>query len=431
MMGKLHPLLPAYRLAWWLAQPLAQPFLARRAARGKEDPARIGERRGIAGLARPDGRLVWMHGASVGEGLALLPLVERMQALGFVVLVTTGTVTSANVLAARLPPGALHQFVPLDAGPFMRRFVDHWQPELVLLAESELWPNLLLAAKQRGIAVALVNARMSARSFRRWSRAKGFIRAVLGCVDLCLAQSTEDAGRFSALGAQRTEVCGNLKFDAAPLPVDAAALAALRQWIGERRCWIAASTHEGEETEILGAHSTLAMVFPDLLTIIAPRHPARGGAIAALGLGNGLQAARRSLGERSGAQTQIYVCDTLGELGLLYSLDAPVFIGKSLASGGGQNPIEAARLGSAILHGPAVGNFAEAFALLDAVGAARPVTDGWSLASELGVLLARASARDAMGQRGRLAMEAQRGAADAILRALAPVLAASAPDQSR
>lgn len=430
MTGGLHPLLPAYRLAWWLAQPLAQPFLARRAAKGKESAARIGERRGIAGLARPDGRLVWMHGASVGEGLALLPLVERMQALGFVVLVTTGTVTSADVLAARLPARALHQYLPLDAGSFMRRFLDHWKPELALLAESELWPNLLLAARQRNLPVALVNARMSARSFGRWSRAKGFIRAVLGCVDLCLAQSTEDAERFSALGARRAEVCGNLKFDAAPLPVDAAALAELRQWIGERRCWVAASTHEGEETKILGAHATLAMVFPDLLTIIAPRHPARGGAVAALGAASGLQAARRSLGATVGARTQVYVCDTIGELGLLYSLDAPVFIGKSLAGGGGQNPIEAARLGTAILHGPDVGNFAEAFALLDAAGAARPVSDGWSLASELGVLLARASARDAMGQRGKLAMDAQRGAADSIMRALAPLLAERAADQS-
>lgn len=428
MKGRLHPLLLAYRCAAWLARPLMPRFLRRRQANGKEDGARLGERCGLAGLARPAGRLVWMHGASVGEALALLPLVALVQAQGFGVLVTTGTVTSAQVLAQRLPQGALHQYVPLDAAAYVRRFFDTWRPDLIVLAESELWPNLLLAAKAQHIPVALVNARMSARSFRRWGLAKGFAGALLGCVDVCLAQSQQDAGRLSHLGAGHVEVCGNLKYDAAALPADPAALGALRQSIGGRPCWVAASTHAGEEALCLDAHRALVARFPDLLTILAPRHPARAGAIAPLVAAAGLQLAQRSRGDEVTALTQVYLCDTMGELGLLYRLNAPVFLGKSLGGAGGQNPIEAALLGNAILHGPAVANFADIYRLLDEAGGARPVHDAGSLASALAALLVSPGARAAMAQRGAGAIAAQRGAADAVMRALAPWLAGRTPD---
>ena len=235
-----------------------------------------------------------MHGASVGEALALLPLVDRMQARGFHVLVTTGTVTSAQVMAQRLPPGALHQYAPLDAAAYMRRFLGAWKPSLILLAESELWPNLLLEARRRAIPVALVNARMSARSQQRWGRARGLIGALLGGVTLCLAQSRQDAQRLASLGAQNVAVTGNLKFDAAPLPADAAALDALRQAIGHRPLWIAASTHDGEEAVALAAHKAVAVIFPNFLTILAPRHAARGAAIAQLAAASRLPITRRS-----------------------------------------------------------------------------------------------------------------------------------------
>jgi 3-deoxy-D-manno-octulosonic-acid transferase len=417
-----HPLLLLYRLAWALARPLLPLVLARRRARGKEDAARLDERRGIASLARPPGRLVWMHGASVGEALALLPLVERMQALGFVVLVTTGTVTSARLLAERLPAGALHQYVPLDAGAYMRRFVETWRPELLVLTESELWPNMLLAARRAGIAAALVNARLSARSFARWSYAKGAIGALLRCIDACLAQTPADAERLTQLGAARVSVCGNLKYDAAPLPADAAALAALRAAIGARPCWVAASIHAGEDEIALAAHQALTAAFPDLLTILAPRHMARADETAALPAARSLSIARRSLGDVVASGVQVYLADTMGEMGLLYRLDAPVFMGKSLARGGGQNPIEPAVLGAAILHGPSVGNFADVYALLDEAGGAARVDSEAGLAKSLGDLLRDAHLRGAMGARAKAVVQSHGGAGDTIMAALTALL---------
>lgn len=417
-----HPLLLAYRLAWFVARPLLPLVLARRRARGKEDAARLGERRGIAGLPRPPGRLVWMHGASVGEALALLPLVDRMQASGFVVLVTTGTVTSARLLATRLPPGALHQYAPLDAGACMRRFLQTWKPGLLVLTESELWPNMLLEARRAGIPVALVNARLSARSFARWSRAKGAISALLRCIDVCLAQTPADAGRLTRLGAARVSVCGNLKYDAAPLPADTAALGALRVAIGARPCWVAASIHAGEDEMALAAHAALAAAFPDLLTILAPRHMARADAIATLPAARSLSIARRSLADAVAAGVQVYLADTMGEMGLLYRLNAPVFMGKSLARGGGQNPIEPAVLGAAILHGPSVMNFADVYALLDDAGGATRVDSEAALVKSLGDLLRDEHLRGAMGARAKAVVKTHGGACDAIVAALTPLL---------
>ena len=421
-----HPLLLLYRAAWRVAQPFAPWFLRRRLAQGKEDAGRLAERRGIAGLARPDGRLVWMHGASVGEALALLPLVHRVQAQGFHVLVTTGTVSSAQVMAQRLPPGALHQYAPLDAAAYMRRFLGTWNPSLILLAESELWPNLLLEARRRAIPVALVNARMSARSCQRWGRARGLINALLSGVTLCLAQSRQDAQRLASLGAQNVAVTGNLKFDAAPLPADAAALDALRQAIGHRPLWIAASTHDGEEAVALAAHKAVAVIFPNFLTILAPRHAARGAAIAQLAAASRLPITRRSQGGRIEARTQIYLCDTIGELGLLYRLGAPVFLGRSLTAStalGGQNPIEPAKLGCAILHGPHVSSFTEVYRLLDDANGAVRVDNAEALARELATLTASPGARQSLAQRAAAAVNTQAGAADATMRALAPLLA--------
>ena len=424
-MRRLHPLLLAYRLAWALARPLLPLLLARRQARGKEDAARLGERQGLAGLARPPGRLVWMHGASVGEALALLPLVERLQALGFVVLVTTGTVTSARLLASRLPPWALHQYVPLDAGAYMRRFLAAWKPEMLVLTESELWPNMLLEARRADVGVALVNARVSARSFSRWTYAKGAIGALLGCIDVCLAQTPADAERLTQLGARRVSVCGNLKYDAAPLPADAAALSALRAAIGARPCWVAASTHAGEEAMALAAHQSLAAAFPDVLTLIAPRHPARAEEIASFAAARGLTLARRSAGEPLDPRASAYLFDTMGELGLLYRLNAPVFMGKSLARGGGQNPIEPAILGAAIMHGPSVKNFADVYALLDNAGGARLVDGESALAAAVDELLRDKTLRDATGARAKAVVQNHGGAGDVIMAAVTSLLAHS------
>ena len=414
--------LALYRAAMRAATPFGAVFLEMRARKGKEDRARIAERRGISGAERPEGRLAWLHGASVGEGVALLPLVERLSARGLRVLVTTGTVTSARVLEGRLPAGAVHQYLPLDLPRYVARFLDHWQPDIAVLTESELWPNLIGEVSRRAIPLVIANARMSARSFARWRRLPGTIRDLLGRVDLCLAQSQEDAARFLSLGAPRVQVAGNLKYDSPPPAADPAEVASLRAGIGKRPVWAAVSTHEGEESAAAEAHQALAKKFPSLLTLIVPRHPARAPAIAEELKTRGLRTARRSERELPTAQTAVYLCDTMGEMGLFMRLAPVVFIGKSLSAQGGQNPIEAAKLGCAVLHGPHTANFAESYDLLDEARGAACVEDADALARGLGALLSDAAKLRAMGRAAQETMRGRSGAADAVMNAVEPFI---------
>lgn len=352
--------LALYRALGWGVTPLLPIFLGRRRARGKEHPLRWRERLGEAGIARPTGPLIWLHGASVGEALALLPLVLalRQTQSDVTLLVTTGTVTSAALLADRLPPGALHQFVPIDTPAAVGRFLTHWRPDLVLWTESDLWPTMLTQLKARGVPILLVNGRLSDRSFRRWQWARPVIRTLLGCFSNVLARGLEDAARFSALGAAKVQAAGNLKLAAAPLPVDDGVLAAARARLGDRPVLVAASTHPTEEALIASAHRTLTLDFPDLLTIIAPRHPQRGPEIAA-----DLAAPCRSRGADLPTQG-LYVADTMGELGLWYRLARVAVIGGSFIPHGGQNPTEAVRLGCPVIFGPHMENFREDAAAL-------------------------------------------------------------------
>ena len=416
--------LHAYRLLTALGTPLAEPFLAWRLRRGKEDAARIAERRGRAGAPRPPGRLIWLHGASVGEAVSLLPFVERILERGAHALVTTGTTTSAALLAKRLPEGALHQYAPLDSPFFMRRFLSHWRPDAALVAESELWPNMLIETKRAGLPIIMINGRISERSFRRWRRAPALIGALLGKFDLCLARSDDDAERLAALGARSVLVAGDIKFDAPALPADHRELAELSGLISGRQIWIAASTHEGEEAIAASAHKRLAEVFPDALTLIAPRHPERGEAVLRAVEAAGLSAALRSRGQRPSKGTAVYICDTIGELGLFYRLAGVVFVGKSFASGGGQNPIEPARLASAILHGPKVGNFSDVYAALDAAGGAMEIARPEDLGDALIALFANATRLRAMARAAGDTVEKRAGAVGRSMRALEPILPA-------
>ena len=411
-----------YRLLTALGTPLAFLFLSYRLGRGKEDPRRIAERRGRAGVSRPTGRLVWLHGASVGEAVSLLPFVERITRSGASALVTTGTVTSAALLAQRLPAGALHQYAPLDSPFFMRRFIAHWRPDAALIAESELWPNMIVEARRAGLPLAMINGRMSERSFRRWRKAPGFIAALLGRFDLCLARSDDDGERLLTLGAPTVLVAGDIKFDAPALPADRRELAELSGLTSGRQIWIAASTHEGEEMIAAQAHRRLARVFPDALTLIAPRHPDRGEAILRQLQAAGLVCALRSRNDRPGPGTAVYICDTIGELGLFYRLAGVVFVGKSFAGGGGQNPIEPARLASAILHGPKVGNFSEVYAALDNAGGALEIADPADLGDALIALFANAARLRSMARAAADAVERKAGAVDRSMKALAPLL---------
>jgi 3-deoxy-D-manno-octulosonic-acid transferase len=411
-----------YQLASTAGSPVARQVLARRLNRGKEHPERLAERRGEASLRRPQGPLIWVHGASVGEMLAAVPLVERLRNEGFAILVTTGTVSSAALAEQRLPDGAIHQFIPLDAPRFVGRFLDYWRPGLALFVESDLWPNLILESAKRRIPMILINGRVSERSFSRWRLIPGVIAALLAPFDLCLAQSAVDAQRYAELGAPRVSSTGNLKLDVPAPPADEAVLQRLREIIGSRPVVAAASTHAGEETAILAAHRRLRARFPSLLTLIAPRHPERGQSIAAMAEVAGLAVALRSRRAQPMPDVDVYVADTLGELGLVYRLAPIVFMGGSLAEHGGQNPIEAIRLGAAVLHGPHVWNFGEIYTTLDEAQGAAPVHDEEALTDRLGAWLANAEARKSVAAAATKTVEQLGGALQRTFAALDPYL---------
>jgi 3-deoxy-D-manno-octulosonic-acid transferase len=414
--------LRAYQLGSALGTPIASQLLVGRQKRGKEHPERLKERLGQASMPRPKGPLVWVHGVSVGEMLAAVPLIERVRAQEFAVLVTSGTVTSAALAEQRLPNGVLHQFVPLDAPRFVRRFLDHWRPGLALFVESDLWPNLICSCAKRKIPMIIINGRLSERSFKRWHRVPGVIAALLNRFDLCLTQSASDADRYARLGAPRVSATGNLKLDIPAPAADEAALRRLRDIIGKRPVLVAASTHAGEEAAIIAAHRQLHAKFANLLTIIVPRHPARGESIAAAAKAAGLAVALRSRRSQPMPDIGVYVADTLGELGLMYRLAPIVFMGGSLARHGGQNPIEAIRLGAAIVHGPHVWNFAEIYAALDAARGARSVADEAALTAGLGAWLSDPAARQAAAEASATAIKKLSGALDRTWAALDPYL---------
>ena len=423
MRDQLPLALQFYRLAARTAAPaVASRILAWRLKRGKENPTRVAERYGRASQPRPTGPLIWLHGASVGEIFAVIPLIERIRAMNFAVLVTSGTVTSAALAEQRLPQGAVHQFIPLDAPRFVGRFLDHWRPELALFIESDLWPNLILACADRAIPMILVNGRLSERSFSRWRLVPGVIAALLGRFDLCLTQSSADAQRYAQLGAPHVSSVGNLKLDVPAPPVDQPTLRKLKSIIGARVVVAAASTHAGEETAIIAAHRRLQAKYSSLLTVIAPRHPERGSTIADMAKIAGLSVALRSRDELPKPDIDIFVADTLGELGLIYRLAPIVFMGGSLASHGGQNPIEAIRLGAAVVHGPHVWNFAEIYATLDAAHGAELVADEEALTACLAGWLANPAARAAVADAATATVEKLSGALERTLAALEPYL---------
>lgn len=412
--------LRAYSRVTAMLRPATALLARRRLKQGKEDPERVQERRGEASIDRPPGRLVWLHGASVGELLSIIPLIERLQARGVTVLVTTVTRTAASLAARRLPPGVIHQFMPWDVPVYVDRFLRHWQPDLAIFAESELWPNLILRTTARGTPLIQVNGRISERSFRGWQRVPRSIKALLSRFELCLMQTVDDARRIEALGAPRVSTTGNLKFDVPAPEAEPEAAMALAQAIGYRPVFLAASTHEGEDEIVLEAHRLIAPRLTNLLTIIAPRHPERGDAIAALAEDAGLQACQRSRGELPKLRHAVYVADTLGEMGLFYRAAPVAFLGGSLIRHGGQNPIEPAKLGAAVLHGPHVFNFAAVYEALAADHGARQVTGAQDLAE--GALLLLADKRERVRQReaAAAAVEALGGALERTLAAIEP-----------
>ena len=413
----------AWRLGSTMAAPGLRLMLRRRVARGKEVAARLPEREGIDAAARPAGKLLWLHAASVGEAISVLPvlcrLAERDPAVS--VLFTTGTVTSARLLEQRLPElglgRVLHRFVPLDVPAWVARFLDHWQPDAAAFVESELWPNLIVACRARGIPLMLVNGRMSARSFRNWRWVSGFAEQMIGAFDRVHAQSEDYASRLRLLGARRLDPPGNLKLAAGRLAVDEAEATRLRVAIGTRPRWLAASTHPGEEAVAGAVHRELLRAHPDLLTIVAPRHPDRGAAVAA-SLGG---APLRSLGEGP-PQGGIWVADTMGELGLLYSLVPIVFVGRSMVGRGGQNPFEPARFGCAIAVGPHTQNFDGMVASLEHASGLARVDDASALAAWVDRMLRDDAAREAAGRAAQSVADGESSLPDQVAASLLDLL---------
>lgn len=403
-------LLGAYRLTGTMLYPFMGPFLRLRARSGKEDRVRRYERYGYPSAERPKGPLVWFHAASVGESLAILPLIDYITERRIPVILTTGTVTSAAVVKDRLPAGTFHQYVPLDFEKAVQRFLEHWQPDLAIFSESEIWPTTMLEMARRRIPLVLVNARMSDRSFARWRTAPAFAEALFENMSHVVAQSDLDAERYRELGAHPVTVSGNLKVDTDELDCDESDLARLRGDIGSRPVWIAASTHPGEEAEIMAAHASLSGRFPDLLTIIVPRHPGRGDEVAALVERSGIAVARRSANQDIGPQTGVFLGDTIGEMGLYLRLGEVVFMGRSIAaSKGGQNPLEPAMAGAAIVSGPHIGNFRDAYRNLVEDGGACLVEDTAELAETVELLLSDEVRRARMIAAAAGTLEAMRG----------------------
>ncbi len=414
-----------YRGLTRIGGPAIRYYLRCRQRAGKEDPTRQDERLGIPSRPRPAGPLVWFHAASVGESLSILILVNRLIGADprLQILVTTGTVTSAQLMAQRLPERAFHQFVPVDRPGYVARFLDHWHPDAALWVESEIWPNMLWEIGRRRLRAVLINARMSERSFQRWRHVPGFIGPLLGAFRVCLAQTAADAARLRQLGAGDVRTTGNLKFSSEPPPAAAAPLAALSEAVAGRPVWLFASSHPGEDALAAAVHLTLSARLPGLLTVIAPRHPHRGRDIQALLTGQGLTAGRRSAGALPAPGDAAYVADTLGEMGVLYRLAPVVCVGGSLVPHGGQNPIEPAQLGCALLFGPYMGNFAEVAAELVDAGAAWSVRDGAGLADAVGRLLDDPDRRRRLAEAAGRVTTRHRQVVSVALAALAPVLA--------
>jgi 3-deoxy-D-manno-octulosonic-acid transferase len=395
----MRPLsLRLYRLATALVSPLAPALLRARARRGKEDPERLRERLGRPSAARPPGVLVWLHGASVGESLSLLPLIAALHAQrpDLVTLVTSGTVTSAELMAARLPGGVIHQYAPIDTPGAAARFLAAWTPALGVFVESEIWPNLLLGAKAKGAKLALLSARLSERSLKGWARRPAAAHALFSAFDRVMAQDDAAAAALVKLGA-RDDGRLNLKRLAAPPPADPAALAALAAGADGRPVLLAASTHAGEDERVLEAFASLAPC--DALLVIVPRHPVRAAEIAALAAAHGAPAGLRSRGDALGADA-VYIADTLGELGLWFSLADAAFIGGSLLPGpGGHNPVEAAQLDCPIITGPHIDNWRDIYADLIAADAATVAKDASALAAAFAAALSDPAAARAQAAR--------------------------------
>ncbi|MET0156142.1 MAG: glycosyltransferase N-terminal domain-containing protein [Rickettsiales bacterium] len=412
----------AYALAGQALRPFLLDVLRRRVARGKEDPARLCERRGVATLSRPAGEVVWIHAASVGESISALPFLEALRRARphASIVVTTVTRSSADLLKTRLPDYAFHQYMPPDVPSWIERFLRHWRPDALFVLESELWPTTLRLASRR-CPVILLNGRLSDKSYAEWRRFPFAARSVTGRFTRVYVQERRYAGRFAELGARDVRHIGNLKHAAPPLPCDAEELRRVVSATKGRTAWLAASIHPGEEGAVLVAHEALKKEFPDLLTVIAPRHPDFGKKLAENAC-SAYKARLRSCGELPDGECEIYVADTIGEMGIFYRAVSLAFIGGSLIPHGGQNPMEAARLGCGVIVGPHTENFSDAVEALRDADAVIAVKDARALAEALRAALNNPEGAERRANRALAVANAQEGEAERHVEDCADIL---------
>jgi len=419
-------LIRLYSAAMRMAAPLMPLYLKRRTKQGKEDLSRLGERFGRSSLARPNGPLIWVHGASVGETLMALPLIERLLADNskLHILITSGTVTSANLLQQRLPPRAFHQYIPIDSPKAVSLFLNHWKPDLGLWLESDIWPHLILQSKARNIPLVLLNARLSERSRNGWEKRPKSAKALFSAFDDILPADRATAESLSNILGRPCSVFGNLKLTARPLAADLSELARIKSQIDPRPIWCAASTHDGEDEIILNAHKALLQSHPKALLLLIPRHPERGGDITHMTANKGLSCNRLSAPITE--NTQVVLIDEIGKMGLAYRLTDIVFMGGSLRPDlNGHNPYEAAQLGCAVLSGPYVSSFEELYADMMTAGAVKslpPIAD--AITETINMLWASPDRRKALQQGGKAFAEKQAGKMDRLLTRLAPFISA-------
>lgn len=414
--------LSIYRWTGAAAYPFVGGYLAWRASRGMEDGGRHRERYGRTTIARPDGPLIWVHAVNDRETVAMTALIGRILALGINIVLTTGTVSSARIARERLGDRVIHQYVPLDLKPAVSRFLDHWDPDLAIFAESEIWPMTILELGARRVPVILVNGRMSDRAYAAWRRWPWLVEALLENISLVIAQSEQDAERFGALGARPVTVSGNLKTDIEPPPVDELELRRVMTQIGDRDRWSALFTHPGEESTAGEVHKMLMARFPDALTIVMPRDAVRGDAIETELTAMGLNVARRSRRDKITGKTHVLLCDGVEETGLYLRLADIVFYGGSLNATGGENPIDAVMLGAAVLSGPDFIYYRDIYQPLLRQGGVRLVKDKDMLAGAVNFLLRNSEARHRIIKSGSTALDAMRGALDKTIRGLEPFI---------
>lgn len=353
----------------YVSVPFVSAYLHWRAHKGHENKTRLHERKGISLTPRPNRSLLWVNAVSVGESVAALTIIQTIlkRYPEISVLLTTTTVSSAKVIEKRLPKNTIHQFCPVDTPQAVRRFLDYWQPDLAIWIESELWPNLIHETQQKGIPTILLNGRMSQKSFSHWKKVKGMISPLLSKLSLCAVQSEKQASFFETLGAKAVSIMGNVKLMMSPLEVDLKKYHALKKAIGDRPVWLAASTHPGEEEIILKVHQRLQKEHPNILTLLIPRHIERASVIQQLahkkGLSSVLQTEATSL-----IKSDVYIGNTLGEMGFFYALAPVVFMGATFVSKGGHNPIEATQLGAHVIHGPHTFNNPQLYEALKSLG---------------------------------------------------------------